>query len=63
MEGNLFQAIGAVLFCGSIVGLAVWQLISTSLAKKRRIVRELEQKARKQAELAPAGEWIDGGGI
>jgi hypothetical protein len=55
MEGNLFQAVAASLFIGSMFGIGVWQLISTSNAKKRRIAREKAAK--------PGGRGSDGDGI
>jgi enamine deaminase RidA (YjgF/YER057c/UK114 family) len=43
MEGNLLQLLDVGLFFGLIVAVCVWQLISTSRAKKRRLERELAQ--------------------
>ena len=53
MEGNLLQFIAVSLFSGFIVAVCVWQLIATSLAKKRRIARE----------KAAVREGLDGAGI
>jgi hypothetical protein len=58
MEGNLVQAVGGGAFLLFIFGVCIWQLVDTSRAKKRRIVRELER-----TQQVKTGEWIDGGGI
>jgi hypothetical protein len=46
MEGNLLQTITAGVGLVFIFGVCIWSLISTSRAKKRRIAREQEQKAK-----------------
>ena len=43
MEGNLLQLVDVGAFFGLIIAVCVWQLVSTSRAKKRRIERELAQ--------------------
>jgi hypothetical protein len=53
MEGSFLQFVTMCLFTGFILAVCVWQLISTSMAKKRRIQRERARHA----------EGIDGAGI
>ena len=45
MEGNFTQAVAAGMFCGFIILVCIWQLIATSLAKRRRIRREKAKAA------------------
>jgi uncharacterized membrane protein len=44
MEGNLLQVLDGVAFLVLIFGFCLWQIISTSRAKKRRIAREKAEK-------------------
>ncbi len=40
MQGNFIQALDAGAALVFLVGFVVWQLVATSLAKKRRVARE-----------------------
>jgi len=52
MEGNLLQLVDVGAFFGLILAVCVWQLVSTSRAKKRRLARELAQGPREDGPPA-----------
>jgi len=52
MEGNLLQLVDVGAFFGLIIAVCVWQLVSTSRAKKQRIARELARGPSEDGEVA-----------